>query len=681
MKIKFSLALLLVSGFFISMRSVSSISLFLFWISSISFVSCKAAEKQIPATGNLQLTAIRLGSIPLDLGQPANNSDLPVDQNISLDFSAAVDSILSKSAVILRDSIGLTVETDMDFLNSSRTVRLTPKANLGRGKSYSVVAKETLKGANKESFPGSSTRFSTTKGKLLLDSLTIDGKKVGSLRSVNVSYRPTIKAYFSNQVDVASLSGSISLNSISSTYTLNTSLSADKKVLSLIPNTDLESFRKYNLLLKSSIKAIEGQVYPGIIQSFYTKLNSTNKFPLISDEELINLVQKQTFKYFYDFAHPISGLAPERNSTPDVVTIGGSGFGIMALIVGVERNFITRNQGVERWTKILNFLKKADRFHGVWPHWMNGATGKTIPFSANDNGGDLVESSFMIQGLITLRQYLNRLDPTENQLVGKIDSLCNEVEYDWYRQNNQNVLYWHWSPNRSWIMNHKLQGWNETLITYVLAASSTTHTIPKVVYTNGFATGGDFVNGKSYYGYQLPLGPPLGGPLFFAHYNFLGLKPTQLSDVYANYWNQAVNHSKINYSYCVANPKNFVGYSTDCWGLTASDDQSGYSAHSPTNDLGVITPTAALSSFPYTPTESMRALKFFYYKLGDRVWGNYGFYDAFNPTADWYGRSYLAIDQGPIVVMMENHRTGLLWNLFMSAPEVQQGLTKLGFQY
>ncbi|MCK5678990.1 MAG: beta-glucosidase, partial [Flavobacteriaceae bacterium] len=126
-------------------------------------------------------------------------------------------------------------------------------------------------------------------------------------------------------------------------------------------------------------------------------------------------------------------------------------------------------------------------------------------------------------------------------------------------------------------------------------------------------------------------------------------------------------------------PKEYVGYGTKNWGLTASDNHQGYSAHSPTNDLGVISPTAALSSFPYTPEYSMQALRHFYYNFDGKLWGKYGFYDAFNQTENWYATNYLAIDQGPIIIMIENYRTGLLWNLFMSCPEVKEGLSKLNF--
>jgi len=268
---------------------------------------------------------------------------------------------------------------------------------------------------------------------------------------------------------------------------------------------------------------------------------------------------------------------------------------------------------------------------------------------------------------------------TEVNLRNDINAMWNGVDWDWFRQGKK-VLYWHWSPDKGFVMNMPIQGWNETLITYVMAAASTTHGIEKAVYDSGFARNGAMRNGNTYYGYQLPLGEAYGGPLFFEHYSFMGINPNNLTDQYANYQTQTVNHTRINYEYCKANPKNWYGYSDQCWGLTASDIPNGYAASSPTTDLGVIAPTAALSSFPYTPTESMKALKFFYYKLGDKLWSDYGFYDAFRLQDPWFSKSYLAIDEGPIIVMMENYRTGLLWNLFMSCPEVKTGMKALGFQ-
>lgn len=401
-------------------------------------------------------------------------------------------------------------------------------------------------------------------------------------------------------------------------------------------------------------------------------------FPILADDELLTHVQQQTFKYFWDFAHPASGMARERNSSGNTVTSGGSGFGIMSIIVGIERNFILRSEGMQRMDKIVSFLETADSFHGAWPHWIDGNTGDVIPFSTKDDGGDLVETSFLVQGLLTFRQYLQPSDTMGNNLINRINDLWEAVEWDWYRKNNEDVLYWHWSPNYNWDMNFALYGYFEEQITYFLAAASPTHSIQKSVYMNGYGLNGAIKTGNTFYGYTLPLGSP--SPLFWVHYSYLGLDP-HFTDDYADYWEQNVNASLINHAYCTVNPKNFVGYTDSCWGLTSSDNQISYAAHSPANDIGVITPTAALSSFPYTPAESMKALKFFYYTVGDRLWGQYGFYDAFNLTEGWTANSYLAIDQGPIIIMIENYRTGLLWELFMSAPEVQNAVNELDFSY
>ncbi|MEI9806534.1 MAG: glucoamylase family protein [Bacteroidota bacterium] len=354
----------------------------------------------------------------------------------------------------------------------------------------------------------------------------------------------------------------------------------------------------------------------------------------------------------------------------------------MAIVAGISRGFKTRAEGLTRMQTIVGFLKNtAQKFHGAFPHWLNGTSGGVIPFSTKDDGADLVETSYLVMGLLTARQYFNGADVAETTLRNDINTIWNNVEWDWFRQNSQNVLYWHWSPNYNWEMNHKIQGWNECLITYVMGASSTTHAIPPAVYTNGWAGNGSngFTNGNTYYGSQLPLGPGLGGPLFFEHYSFLGIKPMGLSDAYANYLTQTTNHTLINYNYCKTNPLGHFGYSDSVWGLTASDIKNGYAASSPTNDLGVIAPTAAISSIAYTPAESMKALKFFYYVLGDKLWGTYGFKDAFSLKDIWFADSYLAIDQGPIIVMIENYRTGLLWNLFTSCPEVKAGMLSLGF--
>ena len=411
-----------------------------------------------------------------------------------------------------------------------------------------------------------------------------------------------------------------------------------------------------------------------------------------NDDELLDYIQKVHFNYMWDGAEATSGLACERihldgdypQNDKDVVTTGGSGFGIAGVLAAIDRGFIDREEGVKRLTKIVDYLAKADRFHGVWPHWLDGPTGKVKPFGQKDNGGDLVESCFLMESLLCVRQYFRSGNDEEKALAEKIDKLWREMEFDWYTKGGEDVIYWHWSPEYGWEMNFPLEGYNECLIVYILAAASPTHSVPAECYHKGWARSGGIKSDAVYYGLPLELthngAEMTGGPLFWAHYSYIGLDPRNLKDQYANYWNVVRNHALSNYRYCVANPKGFEGYGKDCWGLTASYTVDGYTAHCPGNDRGVITPTAALSSVPYTPEESMAALKGFYAK-GEWIWGKYGFYDAFSDAKKWTKPHYLAIDQCTIAPMIENYRSGLLWKLFMSCEEVQAGLKKLGFTY
>lgn len=511
------------------------------------------------------------------------------------------------------------------------------------------------------------------------------GIEIGGVKNaasyVEIDPNLHITLTFSEEINQSSIKDNITLQKISSGPIALTFSIQDKTVI-LQTTEKLDIFTAYQLIINTGLKSSTGnRIQMGKVFSISTGIDNIDKFPRITDEELLTLVQKQTFRYFWDFGHPVSGMARERSSSGDIVTTGGTGFGIMAMIVAAEREFIDRRATVERLLRIVRFLKNdANTYHGAFAHWINGTTGRTQPFSEKDNGADLVETSFLFQGLLAARSYFTGEDPEEKELRERITQLWESVEWNWF-QRNEEVLYWHWSPDYGWEMNHKIKGWNESLITYVLAASSPTFPIDKSVYDNGWADQGSIRNNGFYYDFKLPLGSSYGGPLFFAHYSFLGLNPKNLKDQYADYWQQNVHHTKINHAYCHENPSNYLGYSEVCWGLTASDGNTGYSAHSPTNDKGVIAPTAALSSMPYTPDESMDALHFFYYKMGDKLWKEHGFMDAFNLNAGWYANDFLAIDQGPIIVMIENHRTELLWNLFMDIPEIQTGLTRLGFTF
>jgi hypothetical protein len=520
-------------------------------------------------------------------------------------------------------------------------------------------------------------------GSFRVTGITVEGITTVNNNAWDVANRPMIRIGFTAPVNRATVAANVSfVQQAGSAIPFTLNYENNDSILVIQPSNNFLPLTRYNGsvltgLTSNQSVALNAQNNFAVV----SKIDSSDKFPQLTDSVLLDLVQQKAFAYFWDFGHPVSGMARERNSSGDLVTTGGTGFGIMAIPVAIKRNFITRSQGLSRMNTIVNFLQNnCSTYHGAFAHWLNGATGITIPFSAQDDGADIVETSYLMEGLLIARQYFNSsTDAPEISLRNKINQLWDAVEWTWFRKNNEDVLYWHWSPNGGFAINAQVRGWNEALITYVMAAASRTYAIPRIVYDNGWAGNGNIRNNNTYFGQRLPLGPGNGGPLFFEHYSFLGINPHGLNDVYANYDSQTVNHTLINYNYCKANPRRWFGYSDQCWGLTASDVPNGYNANEPNNDPGVISPTAALSSMPFTPSESMKALKFFYYKLGDRLWGNYGFYDAFKLSDPWFANSTLAIDQGPIIGMIENYRSGMLWDLFTSCPEVKTGMLNLGF--
>lgn len=641
----------------------------------LSFSGCKKEDVEDAA---LELNRAFIGATELNItGGP--NENMPVDQLISLVFSSALNHESAANAISL-DNGSQPVGINLNFSQDNKNVTISPTSVLANNVIYTISISDQLKGANGGSFLSKIVSFKTIVGNLVITAVRINDADVTGKNMVeDVPLALSMTFDFSFPVDEGSFENAFKLTGDSSPE-VQFSYENEGRRATITGNTPLKYLTKYNAAIANTLKGASGEPFGGYAVTLYSELDETPKFPIISDEELLTKVQEQTFKYFWDFGHPVSGLTRERDTAGETIASGGSGFGIMAIIVGIERGFITRAEGITRLKTMVEFLEQSDRFHGAWPHWLNGTSGKVIPFSAKDDGGDLVETSYVIMGLLTLRQYLDVGNAIEGELVDKINTMVAGVEWNWYAR-GENVLTWHWSPNFGWDMNLKIRGWNEALITYVLAAASGTHGISTQVYEGGWKNSNHYENGKNFYNIKLPLGEDYGGPLFFEHYSFLGIDPRNLADAQVNYLEQAVNHTLINRQHCIVNPQGYIGYSADCWGLTASDGNGGYSAHSPTNDRGVITPTAALSSFPFTPEESMDAIKYFYYMLGDRLWGPYGFYDAFNITEGWYATSNIAIDQGPIIIMIENHRSGLLWNLFMSCPEVQIALDKLGFTY
>ena len=399
-------------------------------------------------------------------------------------------------------------------------------------------------------------------------------------------------------------------------------------------------------------------------------------------DTLLDRVQYQTFLYFWEGAHADSKLIYDKRwvngaIATNMVSISGTGFGLMAFLVAAERQWITRAEALERVTLILDRLSLATRYHGAFAHMIDGGNSETVQFSQYDDAGDLVETTLLLQGLICAREYFAGASENELAVRTSVTRLFDEVEWDWFtRGKDDGPLYWHWSPIHNWTMNLPILGWNEALSAYVLAAGSDTHPIRPESYHAGWARSGAMKNGEDYFGTQLPLGEPLGGPLFLSQYSFCAIDPRGLSDRYADYWQQAVAHTKINRDYCFSIP----GYEQyGVWGLTASEAPNGYNANSPTSDMGAIAPTAALSSFPFLPEDAEEELRAMLRYEDGKLFGSFGFVDAFAPATDWLAPTYIAIDQGPIVAMIENHRSGFLWSLFMKAPEVRRGLERLGF--
>jgi hypothetical protein len=652
--------------------------LFILVLVSLSLASCKGDNGGGAQPEVFQLLRVSAGGTTL--GSSSTASGIVVDAGVLIEFSAPADtSTVSESVRLVQaENPATPVPVRFEFSAGGRHILVIPAADLQWRTTYRVEIGASLRSQNGAVFPGVSYLFETQNGSVNLQTATINGRSMrvpAVIRDITFE-NVQIQLSFSETVTEADLR---SHTRLSPAAALNFALSEDRLTANISISEPLDYYTNYVFTLSSTMKSENGYDFAGFSKGFQTGLDSGLKFPELDDEALMDLVQSTTFRYFWDFAHPVSGMTRERLSSGELVTIGGSGFGLMAVITGIERGYITRSEGIERFQQVTAFLSHADRFRGVWPHWLNGSTGRTIPFSNNDNGGDLVETALMAQGLVTVREYLNASHTVESGIIDRINDLLNSIEWDWYTRGGQNVLYWHWSPDRGWAMNMHVSGYNEALITYIMAASSKNHGISPQVYHTGWARGGAIRNGKTFYGLQLPLGYDYGGPLFFAHYSFLGLDPRGLSDQYADYWLQNRNHTLINRAHSIANPLNHVGYSADSWGLTASDDHTGYGVHEPTRDNGTITPSAALSSIPYTPEESLQAMRHFYHILGDKLWGEYGFFDAFNPTQAWWSQQYLAIDQGPILVMIENHRSALLWNLFMRAPEIQKALEILDF--
>lgn len=417
-------------------------------------------------------------------------------------------------------------------------------------------------------------------------------------------------------------------------------------------------------------------------------------------KQLLTQVQEASFRYFYHYRHPVSGLAREKTPycraasisdlTPRYIghvrdirrlcTTGATGMGMFNLVVGVERGFITRDEGARWALQMLRFLsEKAERFHGAFSHWLNGDTGKTRKFAGKeDNGADTVETAFLASGFIVLREYFTADTPAEREIRALSDSLWKSIEWKWFTRTGEQgaPLYWHWSPDYAWAKNHRVRGFNEAAILYILAVGSPTHAIHPDSYHKSWRHPG-YGNERTEFDVPMVLGRGLGPPIFWTHYSYLGLDPRKISYKGTSYFEHFKRFCEVQVRYAQSKAGEFEGYGP-LWGLTSSMGPNGYQGHRPGDkDDGTITPTAALSSMPYAPKYGVFCLKTMYTKYGGTIWKDFGFTDAFNLSEDWVADSILGIDAGPIAPMIENFRTGICWKTFMRAPEIRYALKKL----
>jgi len=403
----------------------------------------------------------------------------------------------------------------------------------------------------------------------------------------------------------------------------------------------------------------------------------------IRDRELLDRLQRDTFRYMWEHTYKESGLAYEdsRNKATGQATIGGTGFGIAAIVAATERGWVSREDAVKRILKISKFLRdKTDRknLHGAFPHWLDGRTGKTFSFSEKDNGADLVETAFLMQGLLIARSYFNGDAVEEAELCAIITELWHDVDWHWFSRGENNGLFWHWSPQHGFGMDMKISGFNEAMVVYVLALASPTYPISRDTAKFWYST--DEYQPKSGNGYTIEAANAYAGCMFLSHYSFIGLDPRRMADAYVRkgYMVRNTTHALMNRAYCLESAPVEHQFSEGFWGLTACDIKGGYRYQSAYNEVGTVAPTAALASMPYVPEYAMRVLWNIHDNYGKKMWGKYGPYDAFSLKDNWFDNSYLAIDQLAIPCMVENYRSGLLWSLFMNILEVKEGLARMG---
>ena len=404
--------------------------------------------------------------------------------------------------------------------------------------------------------------------------------------------------------------------------------------------------------------------------------------PFANDDQFLEYVQQTTFDYFWYLANPDNGLVPDRSTTSSPCSIAAVGFGLTAIGIGIDHGWISRTQGVARVLTTLNTFLNGPQgtstsgtigYRGWFYHFLDMNTAVRSPSSELSS----IDTALLLAGILYVKQYFDGANPDETAIRTMADTIFSRVDWNWMAQGT-NVVSMGWFPPGSFIANNWV-GYNEAMILYLLGLGAATNPLPASAWnrwTSGYTWATNY--GQAY----VPFAPLFGHQYSHGWVDFRHVADAYMNSHDSTYFQNSRRATLAQRAYCIANPLNRVGYGSNVWGLTACDGPTGYAARGappPENDDGTIAPTAAGGSIAFAPEFSVPALRQFYTQYRLRIWTAYGFRDAFNLGAQWYAADELGIDQGPIVIMIENHRTQRVWRLFMRNEEIRRGLQRAGF--
>jgi hypothetical protein len=407
----------------------------------------------------------------------------------------------------------------------------------------------------------------------------------------------------------------------------------------------------------------------------------------MTDNQFLDTLQRACFDFFWQEANPSNGLIKDRSSATSPSSIASIGFGLSAICIGIDHGWITREAGRDRVLTTLRTFWNGPQgtgessvmgYKGFFYHFLDMNTGHrtwSCELSSIDTG-------LLLAGIIDAKQYFDAADSLDGVVRALADSIYYRMDWNWFRNGDPSIEMG-WVPSTKFGTFGPWIGYNEAMILYILALGSPTYPVPAGVWqtwTSGYSY-------RIHYGYAFIEFPPLFGHQYsHCWIDFRSINDAVMRPRGFTYFENSRRATLAQRAYCAANPKAWVGYSDTLWGITACDSPPGplypYSARGAPpaqNDDGTIAPTAVGGSIAFAPEVCIPTLRSMYDTYRSQIWMKYGFRDAFNLTQNWWGPDVIGIDQGPIIIMIENYRTQRVWNRFMRNPDIQRGLERAGF--